>query len=212
MSYWEKRELNYQPQGLGQMTHAGLDFVMLDDFLDDPMAARQQILDLDFQAPPNPEVGVISFNGPIPDSLVEELDQKLSAHFGTPVEFHPRSKCALTFANVPKRNICHVDGGNNMCMFNWTVVVYLNTPEQCQGGTNMYRHIPTGDLHNKRGHGFYAADYRDPKKWELVGQAEMEFNRVLLCPAWRFHGLDFTFGDSKETARMTLNPKVIVMP
>lgn len=211
MQVLTKADKSYKPPGLGDMKHTNMDCVILDDFLDDPMAVRQQILNLDFRTPRNPNGGIISYNANIPDNILQELRRKLSAHFQTSVDFHPRSKCALTFSDVPKVNIAHVDGGNNMCLFNWTVIVYLNTPDQCRGGTNLYRHIPTGDIHNEKGIDFYKPDYPDASKWELMETVKMKFNRALLCPAWRFHGLDFTFGDTKESARMTLNPKAIVM-
>ena len=211
MNYWNNARLNCMSTTLAKQCHTDMDYFVVDDFLDNPIKARDLVLSLEFEAPPDPERGVISSNGLIPEILLDEMRPKIEHHLHKTIEYHPRSKCAITYKNVPKRNICHTDGGDNMCMFNWTVVVYLNTPEQCQGGTSMYRHIATGDIYSKRGNDFYYTDFRDPSKWELIDEVPMMFNRALFCPAWRFHGLSFTFGDVAETARMTLNPKIIAI-
>ena len=208
-AYWENPQLDYEPPEFNNKIHSNFDLFYIDDFLDDPIAAREQILNLDFESPLNPANGVVSFNAHIPENLLEEMKPKIEAALSSRIDFHPRSKCALTFENHPHPHVCHVDGGDNMCKFNWTVIVYLNTPEQCTGGTNFFKHLPTGHIYNKNGFAQYFPDYPDKTKWELIEQVEMKFNRVLFCPAWRFHSLAFTFGNSKETARMTLNPKVI---
>ena len=207
--YWENPQLDYEPPEFKSMTHSNFELFYIDDFLDNPHQAREQILNLDFQAPLDPKNGVVSFNGHIPENLLAEMKPKIEKALSKRIDFHPRSKCALTFEKHPHPHVCHVDGGNNMSRFNWTVIVYLNEPEQCNGGTNFFKHIPTGHIYNKEGINRYFQDYSDKTKWEMIEQVDMKFNRVLFCPAWLFHSLAFTFGETKENARMTLNPKVI---
>lgn len=208
-SYWTNHDLNLQPQVLSGKKHDSFDYYVIDDFLDDPILARESVLAQSFEAPPNPKKAVISYNAGIPDSLADEIKEKLQSFLNLSIEFHPRSKCAATFSHVPLNQVCHVDGGDQMRMFNWTVIIYLNLPEQCQGGTRLFKHKSTGHIHNHLGWQYYAKDARDASKWEVSAEVEMKFNRALLCPAWLFHSLAFTFGSDLNDARLTINPKVI---
>ena len=148
-TYWGNKNINYEPPQLQGVKHTSTDLILVDDFLDDPHAARELIMQQQFEPPPNPKMGVISFNAGIPDSLYAEMLPKLEKHLGKKVEYHPRSKCAATFESIPTNSVCHVDGGDNMTMFNWTVVVYLNLPEQCRGGTVFFKHKHTEHIFNK---------------------------------------------------------------
>lgn len=209
MSYWINEDINYLPPQLDGLQHNDFDYFVVDDFLDNPLDARNELLKQNFEAPPNPKTGVISFNSPIPNGLLDELNPKITSVLSKRIEFHPRSKCAATYESVPLQQVCHVDGGDNMIMFNWTVVLFLNLPEQCRGGTRLFRHLPTGHNYNKLGMSHYVEDIRDESKWEMVEEVQMKFNRALFLPAWLFHSLAFTFGDTIENARLTVNPKVI---
>ena len=211
VNYWSDEDINFEPPGLQGYAHDSLSHIVVDDFLDDPVMARELVMNLNFEAPPDPKHGVISFNGKIPQALMEQMRPKIEELLSKKIEYHPRSKCALTFAHTPTNSVCHVDGGDNMRMFNWTVIVYLNLPEQCRGGTSLFRHRATGHVCNKNGVEYYASDFSDSAKWELLEEVGMKFNRALLLPAWLFHSLSFTFGDSVENARMTLNPKVVAV-
>jgi len=207
-SYWTNPNLNSE-RSPSEREEWPEDIIVVDDFLADPVAARQTILKLSFEPPPNPAAGVISYNAAIPGALRDEMRPKIEKVLKRPIAYHPRSKCAMTFASVPLNSVCHVDGGDGMRMFNWTVVVYLNLSEQCSGGTDFFRHRPTGHVRNENGVAFYNRDFRDPTKWELVQRVDMRFNRALFTLAWRFHSPAFTFGTEKENARLTINPKVI---
>jgi len=208
-SYWVNPDLNYQPPELQSVNNDKFDTIVCEDFLDDPVAARNLLLGLEYHAPPDPERGVISFNGAIPESVLDEILDKSGGILGGNIKLHPRSKCAATYEKYPKNSVCHVDGGDNMRMFNWTLVIFMNLPEQCRGGTLLYKHKHTGHLYNKYGMGYYGDDFLKEDKWELVEEVEMKFNRAMFLPAWRFHSLSYTFGEVIDDARLTLNPKLI---
>jgi hypothetical protein len=208
-TYWSNNNLNYCPPQLANLKAPASNIIIIDDFLDDPDQTRKQLLSLRFAPPINPKTGVVSFNALTPDNILSEIQPKLSEALNKKIEYHPRTKCAATFKSIPPHSICHVDGGDGMKMFNWTVIIYMNPPEQCQGGTVLYRHLPTGHSCNHLGIQYYKPDFKKADKWEVEEKVPMKFNRALLCPAWRFHSLEYTFGNTIKNARLTINPKVI---
>ena len=66
---------------------------------------------------------------------------------------------------------CHVDGPYNK----WGALVYLNTPEECEGGTDFYSVVPPNDDGTEN----------RPKKEH---RCEMVYNRCLLYDANQVHG------------------------
>lgn len=189
--YW-KKNLNFMPLEMRGRKHEALEIIIVDDFLSDPDSVREQLLSLNFAVPPNPERDIISSNCNIPDDIRDLLKPRIEHTLNKAIAFHPRSKCALTFEHVPLNAVCHVDGGDGMIMFDWTVVIYLNPPGQCDGGTDFFQHVKTGDIYNKRGYRYYLDDFKDPAKWRLLERVPMRFNRALFCPAWRFHSIAFS--------------------
>ncbi len=210
-SYWGSEKINSTPNDLANVEHLDFEYFVIDDFLSDPESVREEMLGLNFETPPNPKKGVISFNSAIPETITSEIQPKIQKALNKTVQFHPRSKIAATYEHVPLNNVCHVDGGDGMTMFNWTVIIYMNTPEQCRGGTRIFKHKETGDIYNRLGWSHYAGDSFDVDKWELVEEVEMKFNRALLLPAWLFHSLAYTFGDEINNARLTINPKIVAI-
>lgn len=90
-----------------------------------------------------------------------------------------------------------------------TVILYLNTPTQCLGGTAFYRHLPTGlealppdaspELMAR-----LARDGHDRSKWVVTEACNMAWNRLLAFDSARFHApFPATgWGDSPETGRL----------
>jgi hypothetical protein len=212
--YWSNPDIFYRaPQLMDvDLSAAPTEPLVIDDFLDDPMAARAALLKQEYAAPVNPQKAHISFNAQIPDHLGVEIVQKIEKVLDQRVLLHPRSKAAATYAKYPVHNACHYDGGPGMQMFNWTGVIYMNTPEQCQGGTPLFKHKATGHKWAQKDRRFYGADFKNPDAFELTETIEMRFNRLALIPAWLFHRVGHTFGDSIENARLTLNPKLVAFP
>ena len=104
-----------------------------------------------------------------------------------------------TLANAKKKIFCHVDG----CAA--AGIVYLSKPENCAGGTTIYRHKATGDeIYDKRNRHLY--DFRDPEQWEVLKEVEMAYNRLVLYPGQLFHAITpVFFGDRIDNARLTQN-------
>jgi len=102
-------------------------------------------------------------------------------------------------------------------------MIYLNRPDECHGGTGIYRHKETGlespydveavsrilrrfrwttDDLGKR----IAFDSKDPGKWVLLDRVSMRFNRLLAMDGRRFHShiLDFHASRRPAARRVTV--------
>lgn len=96
-------------------------------------------------------------------------------------------------------------------------ILYLNTPDQCQGGTAFWRHRGMGldempsDAELTSGQWkpdwfkpMMNAEWKKKKAWEMVGLAGMKFGRLITYRSTLFHSRwPFeAFGDSPETGRL----------
>jgi hypothetical protein len=104
-----------------------------------------------------------------------------------------------TLANAQKKVFCHVDG----CSY--AGLLYLSKPEDCAGGTTIYRHKATGDeIYDKAHKHLY--DFKDETQWEIISEVEMVYNRLVMYPGQLFHAITpVFFGDSIDNARLTQN-------
>ena len=104
-------------------------------------------------------------------------------------------------------------------------ILYLNLAEQCDGGTAFYRHKETGweSLPEISSPKWYEATLRTgkqfdillktlqhdgfdvDKKWDLVSQVPMRFNRCILFDSSQFHARIGSFGNSPSDGRLTQN-------
>jgi len=111
--------------------------VIVDDFLSNPDAFRTQALGLTYTQP-----GAYPGFNSVEQLNIDGLDQVVSQIVNEPLRaiVPPEShgKCRLTLAEQSKPGLIHVDQSD------WSGILYLSRPEDCQGGTGFYRHIPTG--------------------------------------------------------------------
>ena len=104
-----------------------------------------------------------------------------------------------TLANAQKKVFCHVDG----CSY--AGLLYLSKPEDCAGGTTIYRHKATGDeIYDKAHRHLY--NFKDATQWEIISEVEMVYNRLVMYPGQLFHAITpVFFGDTIDNARLTPN-------
>ncbi len=89
----------------------------------------------------------------------------------------------------------HIDTAVNM---SHAIVIYLNTDDECRGGTSFYRHRKTGfdfiretkyldEIYEHEPHKYekFITDSNDD--WELLELIEMKFNRMIIYPPNIFH-------------------------
>ena len=186
--------------------------IIVDDFMDDPYSLRNAALSLKY-----PEG-----SGPFPGRNsetrinVEGLDQEVSRLIGEPVRGQPapqaHGKCRISLAKDKGKAKVHVDPAH------WSGILYLSRPEDCRGGTEFFRHLPTGSDRTaytdeeaaKYGYasvkemvrGIVSKDSMDDSKWEMTMRVPMRFNRLILLRPWLWHTAGESFGDTFENGRL----------
>lgn len=168
---------------------------IVDDFYLDPMAVRSELIRQPF-SPPHPSGrGGPAWRCNLPPS--DELARKLSDIWGFPIDsLHAEARYNLA-SSSPPHGFCHSD----YYVSEYTAVIYMSLPGDCQGGTNFFRHTPSESIcyHPSLGR----LNYADPNIWELVHTVDMVFNRLTTYPSKNFHGIKRPFfGAKKENARL----------
>lgn len=185
---------------------------VIDEFLPNPEVVRAKALTFEYNVP-----------GRFPGFNSTEkmkfpwLDETVSRIVGGPVHApwtedfsHGNFRLAVASDNKPAR--IHIDQSH------WTGVLSLTLPEHCRGGTEFYRHLPTGTDHlpmtpkklNEAGYSTYdelkqdilEKDALDRSKWELSTSIPMRFNRLVLLQPQYWHTAGESFGDSAENGRL----------
>lgn len=185
---------------------------VIDDFLGNPEAVRQEALSLNY-----------SVRGRFPGLNSAEkirlqgLENVVSALVREPVrapwtDDFSHASCRLALASDDQPGRIHIDQSH------WSGILYLSRPEDCQGGTEFYRHIPTNtdrvpmDPESLRSIGYSEykelqrdildKDALDRSKWELTYTVPMRFNRLVLLQPHYWHTSGAGFGDSIENGRL----------
>ena len=107
----------------------------------------------------------------------------------------------------------------------YAAIVYLNEPEQCEGGTAFYRHRETGwddvpDLDSIAWNHALTSTSKTPEtllktfeadgfeidsKWDQLSVVPMRFNRCIIFDSRQFHARLGGFGRSNDDGRLTQN-------
>lgn len=116
----------------------------------------------------------------------------------------------ITLAGEESRYLVHVDPTN----LTWAGVIYLTRPEDCRGGTMLFRHLEGGsdrapltpDELRTQGlanvGSLLQRDGSDTTKWQHLMTVPMRFNRLILYRPWLWHSAGESFGDSVENGRL----------
>jgi hypothetical protein len=186
--------------------------MVVDDFLENPDAFRAAALGLTYPDLEGYFPGRNSLQRIAMEGLTEEVSRLTNERL-TPLD-PPQShtKCRITLASDVGKGRVHIDPGY------WSGILYLSRPEDCRGGTDFFRHIPTGtdqapvsqaelaalgykDFDDMRRR-LVEADSLDDDKWELTHSVPMRFNRLVLLRPWLWHTAGPGFGDSLENGRL----------
>ena len=187
--------------------------LIIDDFLSDPLAARQAALALDYDAAfkRGNYPGYISTT-PLD---IQGLNERVSKIIGAPVKAADgtsHNHCRITLKGDKGRSGVHIDPAF------YSGILYLSLPEHCKGGTEFFRHkrtglerVPSDPLAiTKAGYTDINAliedvvnrDTRNKARWERTMLVPMRFNRLILFSPWLFHNSGAAFGTSHETGRL----------
>jgi hypothetical protein len=185
--------------------------IIVDNFLDNAEAFREQALSLTYtQNGPYP--GLNSVERIKIEGLETEISHIVNEPLRLPSPLESHGKCRLALAKDDKPGKIHVDPSH------WSGILYLSRPQDCRGGTEFYRHLPTGtdqvptDLEELRRVGYSSydgvqrdiidRDSVDRSKWELTMTVPMRFNRLVLLRPWLWHTSGPSFGDTVENGRL----------
>ncbi|MBL4616423.1 MAG: hypothetical protein JKY46_01900 [Robiginitomaculum sp.] len=191
-------------------------FLVIDDFLQDPMAFRKVLTELEY-----PQVNVVkgypgrnSGNAVRIPGLENEISRLVQENI-VPKNGAGHAKARLTLAGEVGAADIHVDD----CY--WSAILYMTLPEYCQGGTSFFSHKETGmdqatlsdadikklgvsnrsqaaEVYNN----ILKNDAHDHDKWNLTMQVPMRFNRLVLLRPWLWHTAEPGFGQSIEDGRL----------
>jgi hypothetical protein len=186
--------------------------IVIDDFLPNAQELRERALKLNY-----------SVEGRYPGLNSAEkinipgLDEAVSRFVWEPVSApwtadFSHGSCRLALAKDDRPGRIHIDQSH------WSGILYLSRPEDCRGGTEFFRHRPTGTDHlpltkealNEAGYSSYEElraeildkDALDRSKWELTMTVPMRFNRLVLLQPQYWHTSGEAFGDSIENGRL----------
>ena len=222
-----------QPEGLSELDVADdlRDFVretdlhIIDDFLPDPAAWRAQALALPFE---QQRYAGQNYPGSQTDGQpCQAIMERIATALGREIRFisPDNGSYRLSYADAMARTDIHVDNETGSNFNFYAGVLYLNPPEQCQGGTTFWRHQPSGwyrrlpEAQVKAG-GY--ASFKDFQKrwlpnstvqkfndlqerrdsWQALLEVPMRHNRLIMYKGHYFHSLSNVFGDTPENGRL----------
>jgi hypothetical protein len=165
---------------------------VFEDFAADAAAVRQAVVAGGFATETGPDGA--AYTG-ISQYAVPHWFERIAHVVGAPIV--PRLSCfRLNLQGELPHSWVHSD---DICA-EYASVLYLNLPEQCQGGTSFWRHRALGmerllsppEL-RERGfdvdafHAFMTREWKDLTFWQRTGHVPMSFNRFVTYPTCYFH-------------------------
>lgn len=169
-----------------------LPFLSVDDFASDALEVRKAVIAGGFETKQGPDGAMYSG---ISQYAVPEWFKLIEFHIGAQIT--PKLNCfRVNLAGEMPHSWVHSD---DICA-QFASVLYLNTPEQCTGGTAFWRHhrlgmnrLLTREELGARGYdpdSFYSMmtrEWKDLGAWRMTALLPMAFNRFITYPTKFFH-------------------------
>lgn len=178
--------------------------LIIDDFLPDFEAVRALADRADYRTVRNEADGVeYPFICEVPPDVAQSVGNRIANIMGQPIlARHVFFRASPAGVHVP--NQVH----NDLSMGQYSLMLYMNRPEDCTGGTSFLRHREHGFERSPRNDAELAAAQRDsnePDRWTVTMTCPMATNRAVIFPAELMHRAEPVggFGDGK-TARVVL--------
>jgi hypothetical protein len=186
---------------------------VIDDFLRDPNLMRRLGLQAEYPEPPEtPWYPGRNSRRQYPIAALDESIGYITGGEVTPLVPSVHTKFRLCLEGEVGKGGVHIDNCH------WTGVYYLTLDEHAQGGTDFFRHRPSGTFRAP----VYPEDWQawefdtvaklwsdvihphtnEAGKWERVRHVPMKFNRLVLFRPWLWHNAGAGFGDSAENGRL----------
>jgi hypothetical protein len=181
-------------------------FKIIDNFLSDFDSLRDYCDQVNYDGVTNPADNVF-YDGvtlDIPDAVQKEVIQNLTEVMGRKVTLNSIfMRLSKQFAPYPHQ--AHTD----KLMGNFSLMLYLNRLEDCEGGTSLVIHkeglinsTPINDKQFK----VWERDVNTPDAWQITDISQMIPNRACIFDANLMHRAEPIggFGDSPKNARLVL--------
>lgn len=176
--------------------------IIIDDFLDDFAGWRAWADSLTYESIINP-VDQVAYPGIFKDMPTWGIEQRLSAVMRTPISLMSLfMRLSLEGIQVPHQ--AHTD----TVMGEFSLMLYMNRPEDCRGGTSLVRHI-TGmdtDPKDEEGQKLWQLDTSKPEMWTPYTLCEMKPNRAFIFRANLMHRAEPLggFGTNASNGRLVM--------
>jgi hypothetical protein len=178
--------------------------LIIDDFFQDFARTRVQALAADYEDTVNPS-NQLTYPTVAPVLDTDSLKQSLAAVFGAVHLKYAIFRLSCKDTPCPER--VHAD---TVMGPGYSLIAYLNSPNQCRGGTRLMRHRRLGleeaDFEHQTIMDRVAADADQPAAWTPVLTCDMRANRAFIYRSSQFHeSLPVGgFGNSLENGRLVL--------
>jgi Family of unknown function (DUF6445) len=205
---------------------ADLDLHILDDFLPDPVSAREMALQLPYHA--------LRYTGQnYPGQQTDgqpcgAIMQAIANQLGKTIKYisPDNGSCRISFANSVAQSDIHVDNETGEQFTSYAAVLYFNLPEQCQSGTRFWQHRESGwqrrwpeAMVREAGYASFKAFQQRclPKntaatafnamaqqrsQWQAILEVPMRCNRLILYRGDFFHSIGEVFGTDMQDGRL----------
>ena len=188
--------------------------IVIDNFYDDPDSIRELALSCEYhpektsKSYPNgmaPWPGKMSKESHAPnwiDAVVSKLLHKNLRQMRQIDSGHFRISQATNECGMFD-NMIHAGGSDDNC---YAGVLYLSKDQETTPGTLFYKQNSTGldrlidEAHLKDI--LLKNEDKDVDKWTVHTVSNIVYNRLLIYPAYKFHGIGPCFGTTNETARI----------
>lgn len=183
----------------------------IDDFYDDPDSIRDLALSTEYHADKK-SLGYNNGNAPWPGKMSKNpyaptwIDVKVSKLLNKNLR-QMRQLDSGCFRISPQQsvsaNMLHADSHTESY---YAAVLYLTKNKEDTPGTLFYKHKSTNsDKALNKDHItsiLINDEFNDMSKWTLHTVSNIVYNRMLIYPANKFHGIGPVFGDTDESARL----------
>lgn len=174
-----------------------------DSFLDNYDWFRTYCDGLDYDVVTNPTDGV-DYHGislEIPEFMKIDVLYKLQQLVGPITRYNMFLRQSVDGSKAPH------GAHNDLSMGQHTMILYLNRPEHCKGGTSLVSHKEHGmsESVTEEQIEIWERDTNNYDAWEIDEMCDMKSNRAFICPAGRMHRAeDGHFGDNNEDGRLVM--------
>lgn len=185
--------------------------IIVDDFLDNIDMLREAALRMEYPPQRGPYPGRNSSQRINLEGLTEQISRLVGESLRPLIPREAHGRCRITLADDPRGANVHADRAH------WSGILYLSRPEDCRGGTEFYRHRPSGmerapynDAEAQQW-GYPSAKALmdkasehtlDETKWEQTMVVPMRYNRLILLRPWLWHTAGENFGTTLENGRL----------